>query len=240
MKTITDSSGNLIKQVDYDSFGNIITDSNPDFDVPFGFAGGLYDPDTSLIRFGYRDYDPDTGRWTAKDPLLFAGGDTDLYGYCVNDPVNLIDANGLEIRIHSSDAFGIRGLNHAFVRSTETGRVMGTNGSSGIASGDGGGDLNSPYYVVTLPTGMSESQLMTKIRNAKGWNNWIWFPIFNDCHADLKSAFNQAGVPFPRVPNGRLDIDDNIRYGFYKVERSIFKLYINHLNNCSQTGGFYW
>ncbi|GBC62884.1 hypothetical protein DENIS_3868 [Desulfonema ishimotonii] len=63
--------------------------------MPFGFAGGLYDEDTGLIRFGYRDYDPDTGRWTAKDPILFAGGDTDLYGYCLGDPVNLFDPSGL-------------------------------------------------------------------------------------------------------------------------------------------------
>ena len=48
------------------------------------------------MRFGYRDYDPDVGRWTAKDPIGFAGGDTDLYGYCLNDPVNWIDPIGLE------------------------------------------------------------------------------------------------------------------------------------------------
>jgi RHS repeat-associated protein len=45
--------------------------------------------------FGYRDYDPNTGRWTAKDPIGFAGGDTDLFGYCFNNPVNAIDPLGL-------------------------------------------------------------------------------------------------------------------------------------------------
>ena len=63
--------------------------------MPFGFAGGLYDEDTKLIRFGYRDYDPYTGKWTAKDPILFAGGDSNLYGYVLNDPVNLVDPEGL-------------------------------------------------------------------------------------------------------------------------------------------------
>lgn len=47
------------------------------------------------MKFGYRDYDPDVGRWTAKDPILFAGGDTDLFGYCLNDPVNWVDPWGL-------------------------------------------------------------------------------------------------------------------------------------------------
>ncbi len=92
---VADSSGNVVKRIEYDSFGNIIEDTNPDFKVPFGFAGGLQDRDTDLVRFGYRDYDPDTGRWTAKDPIGFEGGDTDLYGYVLNDPINLMDPWGL-------------------------------------------------------------------------------------------------------------------------------------------------
>jgi hypothetical protein len=44
--------------------------------------------------YGSRDYDPDTARWTAKDPILFHGGDFDLYGYCLNDPINLVDPEG--------------------------------------------------------------------------------------------------------------------------------------------------
>ena len=41
-----------------------------------------------------REYDPEVGRWLSKDPILFAGGDTNLYGYTVNDPVNYIDSDG--------------------------------------------------------------------------------------------------------------------------------------------------
>ncbi|MCC5859762.1 MAG: hypothetical protein JJT90_16505 [Ectothiorhodospiraceae bacterium] len=43
------------------------------------------------MRFGYRDYDPETGRWTARDPIGFAGGDTNLYGYVLNTPHMLTD-----------------------------------------------------------------------------------------------------------------------------------------------------
>jgi RHS repeat-associated protein len=72
-----------------------LSDSNEAFKVPFGFAGGLYGADTKLIRFGYRDYDAHTGKWTAKDPIGYAGGDSNLYGYVLNDPVNLVDPLGL-------------------------------------------------------------------------------------------------------------------------------------------------
>jgi RHS repeat-associated protein len=95
LRIVADASGNVVKEVVYDAFGNIIIDTAPAFEVPFGFAGGLHDRDTGLVRFGYRDYDPDIGRWTAKDPIFFAGGDTDLYGYSLNDPLKNIDPKGL-------------------------------------------------------------------------------------------------------------------------------------------------
>ena len=87
-------SGTIAQRMDYDVWGRVTLDTNPGFQ-PFGFAGGLYDRDTGLVRFGARDYDPETGRWTAKDPILFAGGDTNLYGYVQNDPVNWVDPAGL-------------------------------------------------------------------------------------------------------------------------------------------------
>ena len=51
--------------------------------------------DTGLVRFGARDYDPETGRWTAKDPIRFEGGQANLYVYVLNDPVNNADRTGL-------------------------------------------------------------------------------------------------------------------------------------------------
>ena len=95
LRVVSDSTGNIIKKVDYDSFGNIIADTNSGFTVPFGFAGGLHDRDTGLVRFGARDYDPSIGRWTAKDPIDFAGGDVNLFGYVGNNPVNFVDPDGL-------------------------------------------------------------------------------------------------------------------------------------------------
>ena len=87
-------SGQIAQRLDYDAFGRITFDSNPGFQ-PFGFAGGLYDPQTGLTRFGARDYDPETGRWTAKDPIGFTGGAALLYEYIGNDPANRTDVTGL-------------------------------------------------------------------------------------------------------------------------------------------------
>jgi RHS repeat-associated protein len=86
-------TGVIVQQIDYDVFGVITQDTNPGFQ-PFGFAGGLVDNQTGLTRFGARDYDAHAGRWTSKDPIRFAGGDSNIYGYVFSDPVNFIDPSG--------------------------------------------------------------------------------------------------------------------------------------------------
>jgi RHS repeat-associated protein len=70
----------------------VTQDTSPGL-TPFGFAGGLYDKDTGLVRFGARDCDASVGRWTSKDPIRFDGG-LNLYRYVLNDPINRIDPDG--------------------------------------------------------------------------------------------------------------------------------------------------
>lgn len=87
----------------YDAWGNVTSfqldgvDQGTDtsaWPIPHGFAGGLFDSDTGLVRFGARDYDPRIGRWTAKDPILFEGGQANLYVYAHNDPMSYVDPEG--------------------------------------------------------------------------------------------------------------------------------------------------
>lgn len=94
VQVVNSSTGAIVQEISYDDFGNILSDSSPGF-TPFGFAGCLYDTDTKLCRFGARDYDASIGRWLSKDPIRFGGGDTNLYGYVMQDPINWIDPSGL-------------------------------------------------------------------------------------------------------------------------------------------------
>ncbi|MCU7850503.1 MAG: hypothetical protein KZQ89_21520, partial [Candidatus Thiodiazotropha sp. (ex Lucinoma kastoroae)] len=86
-------TGEVAQRVDYDSWGNVILDTNPGFQ-PFGFAGGIYDHHTQLMRFGARDYDPKIARWMAKDPIGFDGDGVNIFTYAGSDPVNFIDLLG--------------------------------------------------------------------------------------------------------------------------------------------------
>ncbi len=90
------ATGVVIQRRDYDAWDGVTLDTNPGFQ-PFGFAGGLEDSDTGLVRFGARDYDPETGRWTSKDPVGFHGG-WNHFLYTDAEPVNRRDPRGLRTR----------------------------------------------------------------------------------------------------------------------------------------------
>ena len=91
------NAGTVVETIDYDAWGNAtVNDTTCAAGAacapfqPFGFAGGLFDRETGLVRFGARDYDPSVGRWTQKDGAGFAGG-RNFYVYAWNDPVDFID-----------------------------------------------------------------------------------------------------------------------------------------------------
>ncbi len=91
---VNTADATVAQRLDYDEYGRVTQNTAPGFQ-PFGYAGGLLDGHTGFTRFGARDYDAQTGRWTAKDPLGFGGADGNLYTYAGNDAINLFDANGL-------------------------------------------------------------------------------------------------------------------------------------------------
>lgn len=143
------ATGAIVQRMDYDEFGNVLLDTNPGFQ-PFGFAGGLYDRDTKLVRFGARDYDPETGRWTEKDPIRFGGG-INLYTYVSGNPVNRIDPSGLKDYLQcETEAFLAeardQSLIDAFVNHGGGGKYDFANNSPGDTFSIGGATYNSGQF----------------------------------------------------------------------------------------------
>ncbi|MBN1841374.1 MAG: hypothetical protein JW883_03705 [Deltaproteobacteria bacterium] len=167
LRIVADASGTAVKRIDYDSFGNVINDTNLSFEIPFGFAGGLHDRDTGLVRFGFRDYDPDIGTWTAKDPIGFAGGDTDLYGYCLNDPILFVDPHGLKWYDKLTEiaaGAAIRPLIAKYVDSPAGQRII----TAGLAGGAGGAVLGAVVGTPLLGVGAGPSALGGAIVGSAG------------------------------------------------------------------------
>jgi RHS repeat-associated protein len=123
------ASGTVAQRIRYDEYGIETENTNPGWQ-PFGYAGGLVDAQTGLVRFGARDYHPVAGRWTAKDPIGFAGGATSLYKYAANDPINYQDEAGTEIRFVGPRRAE---LEQAFKRGLRILRASAGNGNEGAA-----------------------------------------------------------------------------------------------------------
>lgn len=103
-RVVNTASGTVAQAMDYDPYGVVLADTDPGFQ-PFGYTGGLTDPDTGHVRLGYREYDPTLGRWLSKDPIGFNGEDSNLYAYVAGDPANAIDPTGLILDTLADIAF---------------------------------------------------------------------------------------------------------------------------------------
>jgi RHS repeat-associated protein len=94
-------AGTLVARMDYSPFGQLIARYNftqPGDTtlsrLPFGFSTKYTDRETGLLYYGYRHYDPLTGRWPSRDPIGERGG-INVYGFVGNDGVDKWDLLGL-------------------------------------------------------------------------------------------------------------------------------------------------
>jgi len=87
-----DASGTVVSRQRYDAYGNLIAQTGT---APsnYGFSTKPQDQVTGLLYYGYRYYDPVTGRWPSRDPIGERGG-LNLYGFVYNNPNSWIDVHG--------------------------------------------------------------------------------------------------------------------------------------------------
>lgn len=110
-REVTDANENVVESATYSAFGDVAAKTS-NITNPFGYKGALgyytnADSDDYYVR--RRTYEPTTGRWFSPDSLGFLDG-PNLYNYCANDPINLLDASGQAIRIKQT-VVGLGDLN---------------------------------------------------------------------------------------------------------------------------------
>jgi RHS repeat-associated protein len=109
---MTDSSQTMVNKYAYDPFGKV-TNQEEAISQPFKFVGqyGVMTEPNGFYYMRARYYDPQVGRFVSEDPIGFEGGDVNLYAYVGNNPIVLIDPDGLKggilipIRKAIKDAF---------------------------------------------------------------------------------------------------------------------------------------
>jgi RHS repeat-associated protein len=202
---MTDETQAMVNTYAYTPFGSI---GNEQETLPqsFKYVGqhGVMAEPNGFYYMRARYYDPQVGRFISEDPIGFAGGDVNLYVYCINNPILFIDPLGLELRIYNRKAKGTVGSlggNHAFLYSTETGQSLGMGGSSGSQGNVDEKIKGVAYNIVENPNGISETEIMDYMKGIK--NKGMWIPSINDCHSKVADTLEHFGLENPGATGGR-------------------------------------
>ena len=113
---ILDEAGNEVAEYSYDAWGRLLCDLDEDEETiyslnPLFYRGYVYDRETGLYYLQSRYYNPEIGRFISADNVMSdVGGDilgNNLFAYCLNNPVMLVDLWGTASTIAFSDNLDI-------------------------------------------------------------------------------------------------------------------------------------
>lgn len=123
---LTDKKQNIVEAYEYDSFGSLKQGFNHPMQM-FTYTGRIFDIEMGLYDYRARTYDPSLGRFIQKDPIGFAGGDVNLYGYVQNNPTNLTDPFGLNPgdKFDSADLAAIDAIDYVISKSSKLNKEFG-------------------------------------------------------------------------------------------------------------------
>ena len=145
----TDTSGNVVGEYSYTTFGEQLSATGT-YTPRFTFSSKERDA-SGLVYHGFRYYSPVLCRWISEDPIRERGG-LNLYQFCVNNPVNNIDTDGLRVEIHSRWVKGLEGIAaHTYITVTDSTKEVNTWGSYS-ENGYNKAKHNDPSDVGTLRT----------------------------------------------------------------------------------------
>ena len=86
-------NGTTAASYGYYEFGAVCYQTNT-YNQPLRFQSKIFHTSAGISCFGYRWYDPVSGRWLSKDVIGEVGG-INLYEYCLGSPLSYSDAYGL-------------------------------------------------------------------------------------------------------------------------------------------------
>jgi RHS repeat-associated protein len=155
VRDLINNSGAIIDHVDFSAFGTVLGETSPTSgDRMTGFAMLERDTATGLNLAVYREGNPGTGRWGNTDPLGFAAGDSNLYRYTANAPVDATDPAGLEVILYPRPiAYGGFHIDIvAYDPVSDTGWMFSGGGPGDVAYANGGGPYGTGVLKPIVPS----------------------------------------------------------------------------------------
>ncbi len=137
-RNVVNASGSLVNHTLVDSYGTVLSQTNPVSDTRFIFTGREFDQESDIHYFRRRYLDPQIGRFLGEDPTRVFGADANPYRYVSNIPILQVDP------------FGLWGVGVTAGGSVEGGVVVGSgatvSGGVGVFGGGSQG-INTGGYV---------------------------------------------------------------------------------------------
>jgi RHS repeat-associated protein len=226
---LTDSNGAVVETYECDAYGRtrVFSAAGKELTVSaygnrYCFQGREIDWSTGLYYFRARWYNPEVGRWLAKDPIGIAGG-LNLYEFCGSNPANFIDPFGLIVSIHTRSVNKTGGMGaHSYITVTDGSGQFLTSGSYNIGGRNVAminhpSDLGTPRtssIVVPPPSGMTQREWDEAVRKAarnREVNQNQAYELFGgdggttsgNCHTTTRGTINDAGGQVPPGYNPR-------------------------------------
>ena len=177
---VSAASGEIAAQYEYGPFAEVLRASGPMAEANrFRFSTKYQDQESGLLYFGYRYYDPSTGRWKTRDPIGEDGG-PNLYGFNENNPVDHFDMLGMwHATVHNGLTWGYAHETHGF----------GWKYSDVIAEADQGVDNFPPFgWESSLPLVGQQDRHMYYLKNGEDSRVWWYKYEFAEAVKELQKG----------------------------------------------------
>jgi RHS repeat-associated protein len=162
----TTGTGQISPAYRYDSYGNPLVGAAGS---GYAFTGREWDPESGLLFYRHRYYDPNTGRFLSEDPLGISSGGINLYEYAGDDPILLVDPFGLTFTCIFSQSTG-----RLICIEDTTGELIYRYGYSGIGAGLKNPSMQCIPFVGPIPVGDYD---IGPAQNRKGSTGPISLPL---------------------------------------------------------------
>ena len=93
-RDLVDASGGLVNHIKYDSFGNVVSQTNANQSTRYLYTGRELETETGLYYYRARFYDSTLGKFIQRDPMGFIDG-TNYYEYVGSNSISFNDPTGL-------------------------------------------------------------------------------------------------------------------------------------------------